>query len=128
VNRNVETERLWKEDAVAYFKLTTTNYLDRLRKIWKNTRVDGKSAEIENNSQIHANHYYHTSLLHIYSIGNNTANSMKTLILCMCFGISYIGVFCLPIHYDIFNKHLLFKITFSYILNSINHVISMSHA
>jgi hypothetical protein len=105
-DQNGETERLRKEDAVAYFMVTTTKLPWQTEKDMKNIRVAGKPAEIQNSSKIHDNHYYYTSLLHIYSIGNNTANSMKTWILCMCFGISYTGIFCMHIHYDIFHKCL----------------------
>jgi hypothetical protein len=79
---NVETERLMEEDVVACCKVTANNYFDRLRKAMKNTSVAGNLAGIQNNSSYP---YYYTSLLYIYSIGNNTAHSKKILIICVSF-------------------------------------------
>jgi hypothetical protein len=50
VIRNVETERLRKEDVVVYCKVTAISYFDRMRKPMKNTRVAGNLAEIQNNT------------------------------------------------------------------------------
>jgi hypothetical protein len=47
VIKNGKFERLWKEDVVAYFKVTVSNYLDRMREAMKNIKVNGNLTEIQ---------------------------------------------------------------------------------